>query len=581
MATDPRDTFDPRLYPHIVRDLLTTLTGGTVRESLTVPPGEGSLPLDLLAQRPVRRVSHLEGVVAVGTGANIREIPYVFTGADFELIASSGDPSALDRIAFRPKSRRPVPGSTLVVNYYPVQTRPAPLTDLNVGSVTRTLLETVAVELALTYQQLQRVYRSAFLATAEGDSLEAVVALIGVSRQPANQPVVMVRFSRRPDVPGRLAVPAGTVVTDAVGTRYLTTVELVLEAGETAREVLAAGESAATKIVDADALDRMEVAVAGVSEVTNPQPARSPASPETDADLRRRAVGAFHGVVRGTIDALTFAVRSVAGVRDVRLTEAPNGVPGQVRLDVAYADPSDAVKAAVALAIEQFRPAGINVVCNEAPRLAVAVSVQLTLATPLSVASDLIRLQNGIEQRLAAHLTSIPPGGSVRRSRLSAIVLSDPEVADAAITLSPAGGIPGPELALPEGQVIDLTRPFEFMAPVIEGATGVPITATVNAVLPVHLVAGVTLADCTAAITLAARSYVGGLGPTVALSVDGLAAAIRDDTRFGLARAEATVTVEGSGRFLQLTDGIGSYTPAAGETLTLGQLDLDPREGGA
>jgi uncharacterized phage protein gp47/JayE len=581
MATDPQDTFDPRLYPDIVRDLLTTLTGGTVRESLTVPPGDGSLPLDLLAQRPVRRVSHLEGLVAVGAGPSTREIPYVFTGADFELIASSGDPSALDRIAFRPKSHRPVAGSTLVVNYYPVQTRPAPLTDLNVGSVTRTLLETVGVELALTYQQLQRVYRSAFLATAEGDSLDAVVALIGVNRLPAYQPVVTVRFSRRPDVPGRLAVPAGTAVTDAAGTRYLTTVELVLEAGEAAREVLAAGESAATKIVDAGALDRMEVAVAGISEVTNPQPARAPASPETDADLRRRAAGAFHGVVRGTADALTFAVRSVTGVRDVKLTEAPNGVPGQVRLDVAYADPSDAVKAAVALAIEEFRPAGINVIGNEAPRLAVAVSVQLTLAAALGVASDLVRLQNGIEQRLAGHLTSIPPGGAVRRSRLSAIVLADPEVADAAVTLSPADGIPGPELTLPEGQVIDLTRPFEFRAPVIEGAAGVPTTATVNAVLPVHLVAGVTLADCTAAVTLAARSYLGGLGPTVALSVDGLAAAIRDDTRFGLVRAEATVTVEGSGRFLQLTDGIGSYTPVAGETFTLGQLDLDPREGGA
>jgi uncharacterized phage protein gp47/JayE len=575
------DTFEPRLYPDIVRDLLTTLTGGTVRESLTVPAGDGALPLDLLAQRPVRRVSHLEGVVEVGTGPNTRDLPYVFTSADFELIASTGVPGDLDRIAFRRKSRRPIPGSTLVVNYYPVQTRPVPLTDLNVGSVTRTVLETMAVELALTYQQLRRVYRSAFLSTAEGDSLDQVVALIGVSRLPANQPIVTLRFTRRPDVPGRLAIPAGTAVTDLTGTRYLTTVELVLEPGEAGREVLAAGESPATKIVDAGALDRMEVAVAGVSTVTNPQPSRAPASPETDDDLRRRAAGAFHGVVRGTTDALTFAVRSVAGVGAVKLTEAPNGVPGEVLLDVAYADPSADVKAAVALAVEEFRPAGVQVLINEAARLQVAVRVALTLAAPLTGATDLLRLQSGVEQRLAEHLTSIAPGGTARRTRLASIVLTDPEIADAEITLTPAAGSPGPELTLPAGQVIDLTRPFEFPAPVVEGAANTPTTSTVNAILPVHLVAGVTLSDVSTAVTLAVTSYLGGRNLTSALTVDGLAAAIRDDTRFGLVRAETTVTVEGGGRFVQLTDGIGAYTPVSGETLMLGQIDVDPREGGA
>lgn len=574
------DTFAPRLYPDIVRDLLTTLTGGTVRESLIVPTGDATLPLALLAQRPVRRVSHLEGLVAVGKGPTATEIRYVFTSADFELISSSGDPANLDRIQFRPKGRRPVPGSTLIVNYYPVQTRPVPLTDLNVGSVTRTLLETVGVELALTYQQLQRVYRSAFVGTAEGDSLDKVVALVGVGRLPANQPVVSLRFTRRDDVAGRLAIPAGTAVSDDKGNRYLTTVELVLEAGESAREVLASGDSPDTKVVDAGALTRMEVAIAGVSTVTNPQPSRALASAETDDDLRRRAAGAFHGVVRGTADALTFAVRSVQGVKDVTMTEAPNGVPGEVRLDVAYGDPSPAVKTEVARVIEEFRPAGVRVLTSDAPRLQVGVTVALTLAGPLGRGTDLSKLQAGIEQRLADHLSSIPPGGSVRRSRLSAIVLSDPEIADVAVTLAPAGGTPGPELSLPAGSVIDVVRPFTFPTPTIEGAAGGATSSTVSVVLPIHLVAGVTVTEATAAINAAVQSHLAGRGPAAPLSFDGLAAAIRDDTRFALVRSDASVTVEGSGRFLQLTDGVGSYAPAVGETLAMGNVGVDPREGG-
>jgi hypothetical protein len=61
--------------------------------------------------------------------------------------------------------------------------------------------------------------------------------------------------------------------------------------------------------------------------------------------------------------------------------------------------------------------------------------------------------------------------------------------------------------------------------------------------------------------------------------VDGLAAAIRDDSRFGLARGEVVVTVEGGGRFLQLTDGVGSYTPASNELLQKGEITVEPREG--
>ena len=49
--------------------------------------------------------------------------------------------------------------------------------------------------------------------------------------------------------------------------------------------------------------------------------------------------------------------------------------------------------------------------------------------------------------------------------------------------------------------------------------------------------------------------------------VDGLAAAIRDESRFVLVRADVMVTVEGNDRFLQLTDGVGSYSPATNETL--------------
>ena len=39
-------------------------------------------------------------------------------------------------------------------------------------------------------------------------------------------------------------------------------------------------------------------------------------------------------MARGTPNALRFGIRSVPGVKDVTITEFPNGVPGELRLDV-------------------------------------------------------------------------------------------------------------------------------------------------------------------------------------------------------------------------------------------------------
>ena len=91
----------------------------------------------------------------------------------------------------------------MIVNYYPIQTPPVPLTDLNVGSVTRTMLETIAREMAMVYLDLDFVYKSAFIDSAEGGSLDRVVALVGVS---ASRPATRLHASgsppprhRRPD----------------------------------------------------------------------------------------------------------------------------------------------------------------------------------------------------------------------------------------------------------------------------------------------------------------------------------------------------------------------------------------------
>ena len=330
-------------------------------------------------------------------------------------------------------------------------------------------------------------------------------------------------------------------------------------------------------------IDRLELLVAGISEVTNPQPARQLSAPETDDELRRRARDALHGVVRGTVDALRFGLLSVPGVQDVAIIEAPNGVAGEIRIEVAYGDERQEVRDQVIARIDELRPAGIRVISSEAARKRLNVRVELTLAGAGLPDPEVASLTGDAEDRLAEYLTNISPGGKVRQAKLLALALEDDRIVDATVVLLPEGEAETDELTLDSGEILEVVRPFSFPSPAYEEQPGaMPATsATVSAILPIHLVAGVTLADATDAINLALDSHLSSRGPDASLTVDGLAAAIRDDTRFALVRSDVVVTIETSdGRFQQLTDGAGEYTPAEKETLQKGMVDVEAREGG-
>ena len=241
-------SYEPRTYDQIVRDVLTTLTGGTVRETVKAPAGNAVITPAKLLNRPVRRISSLDGVI----GTPDKPVNYRFTATDFELISTTGDDSNKDAIRFRDGGRRPIANSDLTVNYYPVQTPPVPLNDLNVGSVVRSLLETVAVEMAVMYQHLAFIYDSAYIDTAQGSSLDKVVALVGVKRWAADIPSSSCAFSAKRERQVVSLFRPTLPITDDSGHRYLTNEELILEPGESSRDVLASGDTPGTPDVDAN-----------------------------------------------------------------------------------------------------------------------------------------------------------------------------------------------------------------------------------------------------------------------------------------------------------------------------------------
>src|SRR5215510_6595690 len=171
-----------RLYPDIVRDVLTALTNGVAGERVdVVVDSSAKVPISTaLLARPAKRVSSVSVLLLDDEGALK---PYTFGLDEYELLGEPGDPESLRTIRIRPRAaHQPAPGTQLIVNYYPRTTDPSPITDVTVGSVARTLLEAVSHELAVVSAQIEEAYDGAFVDTASGSSLDRLVALLGYTR---------------------------------------------------------------------------------------------------------------------------------------------------------------------------------------------------------------------------------------------------------------------------------------------------------------------------------------------------------------------------------------------------------------
>ncbi len=139
-----------------------------------------------LSHGPVRNVVSVEGETG-GIGFAFQKDVDFFQNGD--MIEWSG-------------KTRPDVSSVFTVRYLfgdPSPTRR--LTDTNVGSVTRTLVESIAREMEFFYEQLDAVYSSAFIDSATGNSLDLVVAVLGVTRKPPQFASGRVTFGRGTDPP--------------------------------------------------------------------------------------------------------------------------------------------------------------------------------------------------------------------------------------------------------------------------------------------------------------------------------------------------------------------------------------------
>lgn len=581
-------SFVNRTYPDVVRDVLTTLTQGVVAETHTVSYDPTARPLVLpdivLARRPVRRVSLVSGFVAAATAGD-PPVATQFSLNDYQLVPNPADPSDVSRIRFLPLSRRkPAPNTDVTVNYYPRTTDATPLTDLNIGSVVRTIVEAMSRELAALYAQLNIAYDSGFVDSATGPSLDRVVALLSYDRRRAGRAVGSVTFTRGDGSNGSITIPAGTPITDTADKiRYVTSERYDMLAGENTALVRVQGVADATPVVEAGMLAVIQRAIAGLRAVTNARPTARATEDETDEALRARARDALLAANKGTPQAIRHGLLALPQVRDATVEEMPNGVPGEIRITVSLAQSQGGtdLPREVLDRIEELRPAGIRVLRAQAGQAALAANVTLVLAGSSLAPSEVEAVHQGVRNRLVAEIGRKGVRERVRAKPLVAALLSDQRIADVTLAIGAKGGNapqPGEDYQPDAGSGVSLDAADIAFGPdsfaTAPAAAGQTVRVEVRAIVGATPLAGVTIEAMKAELTARLTAYLATLAAAATVDSAAVLRALANDAKYAIDPLKLAVTLTAQDQFAQIAQGGQAFTVKPNQAFALVALDL-------
>jgi hypothetical protein len=289
-----------RPFGELVGDILTSVVGGVVNEPIRFD----LKVLTYALAEPSSGIRSIKGVAGGEPRTFVVAIDFTFTG------------TATNAVAWLEDGTKPDDDTTFFVDYFRVESR-SPLSDINVGSVTRTLTEAVGREIATVYDQINLAYVSAFVDTATGTSLDYVVAILDVFRKTAEFAEGLVTFFRSAGVDGNITIPAGTrLATTGGSVVFVSTQPRTLQRGQVRIDVPVradvgfAGEAGR---VPAGAITEMSQPVAGIEHVSNLDPTQRAAADETDDELRLRAKAALRALGKATLAALDRAIRESRG----------------------------------------------------------------------------------------------------------------------------------------------------------------------------------------------------------------------------------------------------------------------------
>jgi hypothetical protein len=317
-----------RPYAEVVDDLLTAIVGGVVNEPIIF---DVKVLLYILAET----ATDIRGITGTIRRPNSSQNEH-FT---FQKTVDFGFDQGKNAVVWLDGGTQPQDDTVFYVDYFRSERR-SPLTDINVGSVTRTLSEAIGREIATVYQQINLAYLSGFIDTAQGKSLDFVVAILGVVRKTKEFAIGFVTLFRDPAVDGNITIPQEASLATTKGTvTFHTTEPRTLQRGQARIDVPIRADDAFggdKGIVKAGEITNLALRIAGIARVTNFEPTILAAQDESDDRLRLRAKAALRGLGKATLAALRQAIfenrATLDEVSDPNTLNGKASSPGTVNL---------------------------------------------------------------------------------------------------------------------------------------------------------------------------------------------------------------------------------------------------------
>ena len=302
----------------------------------------------------------------------------------------------------------------------------SPVADINTGSVSRTLVESVGREISIMYEQMEAAYNAGFIDSARGNALDMVAAILGIRRKSAQYATGSTTFSRRKanqDVTIPRGTRVSTVSSDPSEVKvFETTMTVTLGRANNDVEIpVKAVTPGKEGMADFETIVKLESPIIGIDRVLNKKPTTIGTERETDEELRARAKSVVLSAGKTTVESIRNAVMSIPGVRGVTVNDMPDGVPGEIDVIIDGPDMADtegSASQAVIEAVKRVRPAGIRVNIKSTTLVRTEITVFVSLTDIARTDEEMDRTLDSIRDSINDYIISLNSGDNIIRNKL-------------------------------------------------------------------------------------------------------------------------------------------------------------------
>ncbi|REJ51406.1 MAG: hypothetical protein DWQ58_13755 [Microcystis aeruginosa TA09] len=297
------------------------------------------------------------------------------------------------------------------------------------------MYESFAYEIGILYEQLNQVYLSAFIDSAEGSQLEMLVALLGIQRGLPDFAEGTVTFQRDlgTDI---IEIPVGTLVTTEDSEKspkkaYTTIESQIFPANSKTLDVkIQAVERGEEQVTKEETINIMPLPIPGIKSVINKSPIQfTGKKTETDEELRKRAKIALISSGKASNIALENALLSQPSVKEVKLIERfndPDKKYGLVDIFVDGVDFSNETKVqSLKSQIDKVRAAGVFVRLQSAIFVTIDAVFKIEINPGIKI-SEMERktIEKSVEESIINYISQTKMGQPLLFSQLTRQILS-------------------------------------------------------------------------------------------------------------------------------------------------------------